>query len=380
MRRSAKRFINHIRTDRGMSPATVSSYEDDLKKFISFAETRVGCGLLPGDVTPGLIQEFLEFLGNTGYRKKNVASSRAKRLVTIRSFFGYLHREGLLGHDPAAAVKVPKVVHAEPHYLQQEDCHVLLQGARRHPNGFVVQRDQALLATFLATGARVSELIRADLSDLDLKGKRIRLHRKGGDVQSLPLSEHALSYLSPYLTARRRRTHCRAVFVSVRGQRLTQQSNYAEGRPGQFDHICRRWTVLRRLNAERADDGEPAEVAAVQITREWTFLAECSVRVTKLRSQRRPVALVRSLKFLESHHVRIHPPEDRLDRVVLRAPWTVDPEEDVERGHSYRAGISACCGEEGESDQEGGCTSVHRGVLYGRALLDRAKSAGIAHG
>ena len=224
MRRSAKRFINHIRTERGMSPATVNSYRDDLRKFITFAEDRVGRGLLPGDVTPGLIQEFLEFLSNTGYRKRNAASSRAKRLVSIRSFFGYLHREGLLGHDPAAAVKVPKVVYAEPHYLQEEDCHALIQGALRHPNGFVVQRDQALLATFLATGARVSELICADLPDLDLKGKRIRLHRKGGDVQSLPLSEDALSFLHPYMRGRRRRAHCRAVFVSVRGHRLTQQS------------------------------------------------------------------------------------------------------------------------------------------------------------
>ena len=52
MRRAAKRFINHIKSERGLSRETVESYRDDLKKFIEFVEDRKGRGLLPGDVTP----------------------------------------------------------------------------------------------------------------------------------------------------------------------------------------------------------------------------------------------------------------------------------------------------------------------------------------
>lgn len=224
MRRAARRFINHIKAERGMSPVTVESYRDDLKKFIEFLEDRYSRGMLPGDVTPDMIQQFLEFLGNNGYRKKNRASSRAKRLVSIRSFFRYLHREGLLGKDPAEDIKGPKVTYAEPHFLQQEEYCAFLRAATCHANPFIVLRDQALLATFLGTGARVSELINADVKDLDIRAKRIRLHRKGGDVQSLPLSDGVVPFLKPYLKERRQRTHCRAVFVSIRGRRLTQQS------------------------------------------------------------------------------------------------------------------------------------------------------------
>lgn len=224
MRRAAKRFINHVRSERGMSPATVESYRDDLKKFIEFLESRKVRGMLPGDATPEMVQEFLDFLGSTGYRKKNGASSRAKRLVSIRSFFRYLYREGLLGRDPAEGIKGPKVTYAEPHYLQQNEYRALLKGATHHTSPFIVLRDQALLATFLGTGARVSELINVDVKDLDKQAKRIRLHRKGGDVQSLPLSGGVVSFLRPYLKERQRRTHCRAVFISIRGRRLTQQS------------------------------------------------------------------------------------------------------------------------------------------------------------
>ena len=62
------------------------------------------------------------------------------------------------------------------------------------------------------------------MKDLNIRAKRIRLHRKGGDVQTLPLSDDVVSFLSEYLKMRRPRTHCRAVFVSIRGRRLTQQT------------------------------------------------------------------------------------------------------------------------------------------------------------
>jgi len=224
MRRAARRFINHIRAERGMSPTTVESYRKDLKKFIEFLEARWGKGLLPGDVAPEMIQQFLEFLGSTGYRRRSGASSRAKRLVSIRSLFRYLHREGLLRRDPAEDIRGPKVTYAEPHYLQEREYHALLKGATHHPNPFIALRDQALLATFLGTGARVSELIHVDLRDLDIRAKRIRLHRKGGDVQTLPLSDGVVSYVRVYLKFRRPRAHSRAVFVSIRGRRLTSQS------------------------------------------------------------------------------------------------------------------------------------------------------------
>jgi integrase/recombinase XerC len=224
MRRAAKRFINYIKSERGMSSTTVESYRDDLKKFIAFLEEHYNRWMLPGDATPEMIQGFLEFLGSTGYRKKNGASSRAKRLVTIRSYFRYLYREGLIRRNPAEDIKGPKVTYAEPHYLQEKEFRALIKGAANNANPFLVLRDQALLATFLGTGARVSELIHTDLRDVDIRGRRIRLHRKGGDVQTLPLSDDVVSFLRVYLKQRGHRAHCRAVFVSIRGRRLTQQS------------------------------------------------------------------------------------------------------------------------------------------------------------
>ena len=242
MRRAAKRFINYIRSERGMSPSTVHSYRQDLKKFIEFLEKHWGRYLLPGDVTQEMILAFLDFLANTGYQKKNGPASRARRLVAIRSFFRYLLQHGLVARDPAADIRAPKVTHAEPYYLQEDEYIALLKGATHHRDPFIVLRDQALIATFLGTGARVSELINADRKDVDVHAKRIRLHRKGGDIQTLPLSDDVISYIQPYLKERRHRAHCRAAFISIRGLRLTQQA---------ISTVVRRCAVAARLPKTR---------------------------------------------------------------------------------------------------------------------------------
>lgn len=52
MKRASQRFVNYIRSERGMSPSTVHSYREDRKQFIAFLESHWGRCLLPGDLTP----------------------------------------------------------------------------------------------------------------------------------------------------------------------------------------------------------------------------------------------------------------------------------------------------------------------------------------
>jgi site-specific recombinase XerD len=133
-------------------------------------------------------------------------------------------RGGLVGRNPAEEIHLPRIRFAEPDYLQPHEYGALLEAAEKNGNPFLGLRNKALLSTLLGTGARVSEVIHIDLKHLDLAGSRIRLHRKGGEVQGLPLSEELVGIMCPYLKQRRKRTHCRAVFVSIRGHRLTQQA------------------------------------------------------------------------------------------------------------------------------------------------------------
>ena len=89
--------------------------------------------------------------------------------------------------------------------------------AWRHKTQF-----KAMIVTFLLTGARLREIVHLDRGDIDLHQSTIRLHRKGGEVNILPLAESAKMELKTYLKQRRRRNRTRALFISCRNRRISR--------------------------------------------------------------------------------------------------------------------------------------------------------------
>lgn len=224
MKRAGRRFIKYLAVERNLSTHTVKGYESDIKKFDEFVCRRFGKDLLPGDITKGMVQEFLKHLADYGYRKKNGPASRTRRLTALSSFFKFLYREGLVRNNPTAELSVPRKVTGEAVFLTEDEYQRLFNAADGFGNPFLKERDKAILSLFLTTGARLSELLNLNVGDLDLKLKRVKLMRKGGDNQSLPINGEVIGHLKSYLKLRKKRSHCRAFFVSVRGKRLDRSS------------------------------------------------------------------------------------------------------------------------------------------------------------
>jgi site-specific recombinase XerD len=79
-----------------------------------------------------------------------------------------------------------------------------------------------MIVTFLLTGARLREIVHLDKSAIDLYQSTIRLHRKGGEVNILPLADSAKMELKAYLKQRRRRSRTRALIICCRNQRISR--------------------------------------------------------------------------------------------------------------------------------------------------------------
>jgi site-specific recombinase XerD len=79
-----------------------------------------------------------------------------------------------------------------------------------------------MIVTFLLTGARLREIVLLDKGDIDLYQSTIRLHRKGGEVNILPLADSAKMEIKAYLKQRRSRTRTRALFISCRNRRISR--------------------------------------------------------------------------------------------------------------------------------------------------------------
>jgi site-specific recombinase XerD len=222
MRQVIRRFLKHLDTEKNASVTTIESYQYDLRKFDVYLVKRLGNKFLPGDVTRDHIRDYLMWLSEVGHQKPNGPSARARALAAIRSFFKYAHRAGLLRDNPAADIPLPKIRLAEVRALSHDDCDRLLRIVGTNPSPFRRVRDMALIVTFLLTGARLRKIVLLDKADIDLHQSTIRLHRKGGEVNVLPLADCAKVELKAYLKQRRRRSRTRALFISCRNRRISR--------------------------------------------------------------------------------------------------------------------------------------------------------------
>ena len=222
-------YLTHIASERGLSANTVSAYRRDLGTWARFCTET---GLDPGRIDPDDLTEYLSRLraGETPASGPLADSSIARMLVSVRSLYRFLAREGLIDHDPTAKVGSPKRGRPIPKAISLEDVERLIDSPAEDLLG---RRDRAILETLYGAGLRISELVGLDVDDVDLgEGSVLVRVGKGSKGRRVPLGRAARravgAYLSgsrPELLSRARSTPAArgALFLNARGGRLSRQ-------------------------------------------------------------------------------------------------------------------------------------------------------------
>ena len=154
-----QQFLDHLRVERELTPATVEAYGRDLSRFAHFA-----CGRTISRADNINTIDILDFLVHLNERKLS-ARSQARRLVALRQLFKFLKGERIITADPTEDVDLPRFGRKLPDYLTIAEVDSLLAAPdRRTPRG---GRDGAMIETLYATGLRVSELCKLRLRDLN---------------------------------------------------------------------------------------------------------------------------------------------------------------------------------------------------------------------
>jgi integrase/recombinase XerD len=213
------RFLEALWLEAGLSANTLAAYRSDLSAFARWLEPR-GVSL-----TRAARDDLLGWLyaGAAGGARPR---SSARRLSSLRRFYRYLLREGLIAADPTAEVESPRLGRGLPKALTERQVEALLGApVGADPLG---RRDRAMLETLYATGLRVSELVGLKLSQLDLTAGVVRVLGKGRRERLVPLGEQALDWLRGYLAEDRpvllRGRSSEAVFPTARGAAMTRQA------------------------------------------------------------------------------------------------------------------------------------------------------------
>jgi integrase/recombinase XerC len=165
------------------------------------------------------LRRYTAWLTSQGFATSTVA----RRLASLRSYFRYLRRHGLVGSDPSVGLRNPKQARRLPRLLRIDEVIRLLDAVPTDtPPGV---RDRAMLETLYGGGLRVSELVGLNLDDLDREQGLVRVRGKGRRERLSPVGPMALEWIGAWLPLRRPKlVHEKALFLNQRGTRLTARS------------------------------------------------------------------------------------------------------------------------------------------------------------
>jgi integrase/recombinase XerD len=215
----ADRFLLHLRTERRLSPHTLDAYGTDVRRFVAH--------LLREGTPPDRFDRpaYLRFL--TSLREEGLsARSTARHVSSIRSFFRWMVREGLLEASPLADARAPRTGRPLPKYMTHSEVTALLEApVTDTPEGL---RDRAMLALMYASGLRASEVVTLRLEHVDASAGFLRVFGKGSKERAVPVAPRALAELADYLRLGRpvflRKGNTSALFLSRRGRPITRQT------------------------------------------------------------------------------------------------------------------------------------------------------------
>src|SRR6201984_3419937 len=224
MLQAIEKYLEYLRSVRNSSPHTVLNYGKDLEQFAAYLSPP-GEKVPPlGEITHQVIREYVGHLHSLGLQK----SSIARKLASLRSFFKYCVREGMLKENPARLVPTPKLPKRIPSVLSAEEMNGFLNqlvGPVKSPvdprtptrlalatrpvkravsgdEGLLLNRDRALLELLYAAGLRVSELTGLNLADMDRREKMLRVRGKGNKERIVPYGGKAQEALEAYWPVR----------------------------------------------------------------------------------------------------------------------------------------------------------------------------------
>jgi len=184
-------FINFLIVERNLAQNSIEAYATDLNKYVNFLHSRNISE--PSEIQSNNIVAYL-----TELHKKELASlSIARNLSAVRMFHRFLFSEDLTSNDPSEIIASPKLAKKLPIVLDQFEIESLIEQPDLTTKYGI--RDRALLETAYATGVRVSELIKLELTDLMFDQQIIRVFGKGSKVRIVPVGERAIEYVEKYL-------------------------------------------------------------------------------------------------------------------------------------------------------------------------------------
>jgi integrase/recombinase XerD len=270
-------YLNFLIVERGLSKNTIDAYRRDLSAFTTYLEI-VNGELL--EIDPLTLEGYVSLLRSKGKSE----SSIARAVVSIRNCIDFYARESKT-INPIKEFKPPKSAQRLPKALSIEEVNMLIDATTVSDDSASI-RNRALVELLYATGARISEIVSLNLSDVSkLEGEEVlsvRLAGKGGKERIVPVGRFAQTAIDQYVV-RVRPSQAKlseiALFVNERGTRLSRQTMWkiisSAAKSACIDHVVSPHSLRHSFATHLLDGG--ADVRVVQ-----ELLGHSSVTTTQI--------------------------------------------------------------------------------------------------
>lgn len=208
-------FFQYLMYEKRFSPHTLTAYQSDLQQFYQFLQDTFQMDQ-PEMVTHQQVRSWVVSLLQKGIQARSVN----RKLSTLKTYFKFLHKRGVIDKNPMRKVIAPKTGKRLPVFVQTEGINRLFS-EETFSDDFAGVRDRTVLELLYGTGMRRSELIGLTGSDIDFERLQIRVLGKGDKERLIPFGQHLSKQLQLYLKERA------AAFPSVNSSLLLTD----KGRP-----------------------------------------------------------------------------------------------------------------------------------------------------
>lgn len=215
-----KGFKAYLQLERSLSDNSIQAYLSDIEKLTGYLQS-VNQLKNPSEIEIGDLQQFIKWIAELGM----TATSQARIISGIRTFYKYCQLEDISTTDPTLLLEGPKLKRALPDVLSFSEIETIIQQIDLStPEG---TRNKAILETMYSCGLRVSEVVNLKLSQLYLDVGFIRVVGKGNKERLVPIGSSAIKHITIYVRNVRvhqpvQRGEEDIVFLNRRGKRLSR--------------------------------------------------------------------------------------------------------------------------------------------------------------
>jgi len=216
-----------LKNEKNYSNYTIVSYRNDLIQFFNYLKLyRILKDDKIEDVDRSVMRKYIVYLKKSDYSARSIS----RKISTVRSFFKFCLREGIIKVNPTINLITPKIDKKLPYFLYLQEVNKLIETPLK--NTIFGIRDRAILELLYGTGIRVGELVNLNICNIDLYEKTIIVFGKGSKERILPLGNPSIRAIQEYLTSRNlsekkifvNKNDLEALFLNRLGGRLTTRS------------------------------------------------------------------------------------------------------------------------------------------------------------